>query len=82
MRGVGRAVEVSNSRDKLVWLVVRDIVRLSLCKQTSPLNCLSGDGSTSSANTAFSPPESSFSLGCKALGAQGARSGSCCLSCY
>ena len=33
MRRVGRAVEVSSSRDKLVWLVVRDIARLSPCKR-------------------------------------------------
>ena len=56
MRRVDRTVEGSNSRDDLDQLVVRDIVRLSLCEKTSPLNSLSGDGSTSSANTAsFSP---------------------------
>ena len=56
MRRVGRTVEGNNSRDDLDRLVVRDIVRLSLCEKTSPLNSLSGDGSTSSANTAsFSP---------------------------
>ena len=69
MRRVGGAVEVSNSRDKLVWLVVRGIVRLSLCKETSPLNCLSGDGSTSSANTAsFSPPRELILTRLQALG--------------
>ena len=58
MRRVGRTVEGYNSRDDLDQLVVRDIVRLSLCKETSPLNSLSGDGSKSSANTAsFSPRE-------------------------
>ena len=71
MRRVGSAVEVSNSRDKLVWLVARDIVRLSLFKQTSPLNRLTGDGSTSSANTASFPRELILTrlqtLGLKAL---------------
>ena len=58
VRRVGRTVEGYNSRDDLDRLVVRDIVRLSLCKETSPLNSLSGDGSKSSANTAsFSPRE-------------------------
>ena len=56
VRQVDRAPEVSSSRDKLIGLVVRDIARLSPGKETSPLNCLSGDGSTSlSANTSFWP---------------------------
>ncbi len=57
MRRVVRAVEVSNSRDKFVWSVVRGIARLSHWKETSPVTYVSGDGSTAiSANTAsFSP---------------------------
>jgi hypothetical protein len=69
VRGVGRAVDVSNSCGKLVWLVVPGVVRLSLYKQTSHFNCLSGDGSTSSDNTAsFSPPRELILTGLQALG--------------
>ena len=58
MRRLGRTGESYSSRDDLNRLVVRDIVRLSLCKETSLLNPVSGDGSTSAANTAsFSPRE-------------------------
>ena len=57
VRRVGGAVEVSTSRDKSFLLVVRNIACLSRYKETSPLNYLSVDGSTSSADTAFfSPP--------------------------
>ena len=57
MRPVARAVEVSNSRDKFVWFVVRDVC-LSHWKETSPVTGFSGDGSTSiSAKTASFPPD-------------------------
>ena len=58
MRRVARVVEVSNARDKFVWFVVREIARLSHQKETSPVACVSGDGSSAaiSADTAsFSP---------------------------
>src|SRR3954465_4816111 len=51
MRRVARAVDACSA-----WIVVRDIAHRSCCKETSPLNCLLGDGSISlSANPAFSP---------------------------
>ena len=45
-------------QSKPVSLILRGIARVSPCKETSPLNCVSGEGSTSVlANTAsFSPP--------------------------
>jgi hypothetical protein len=53
---VGRALAEFNSPDKSVWLLVREIACRLLYKETSPLNYLSSDGSTSSANSTFFSP--------------------------
>ena len=70
VRLVGRALEESNSRDKSVLLLVRDIACLSPYKETSPLNYLSGDGSTSSAHSTFFSPTGVLALTLLRLRAQ------------
>ena len=70
VRLVGRALEEFNSRDKSVWLLVREIACLSRYKETSPLNYLSSDGSTSSANSTFFSPTRVLALTLLRLRAQ------------
>ena len=70
VRRVRSAVEFSTSRDKSFLLVVRDIARLSRYIETSSLNYLSADPSTSLAKTAFFSPPRELALTLLRLRAQ------------